>query len=213
MMMGATLMLTWWWQASRLNLPRQQKATMQEIWHSFVSGIWALFLPVIIIGGFRSGLFTPTEAGAVAAFYALFFATVIYREMTFATLWHVLIGAAKTTSVVMFLVASAQVSAWIVGMVMDLTPTVLILTPVLMPLVKEAGIDPIYFGVMFIINCSIGLITPPIGNVLNVISGVAKLKFDDAVRGVFPYVLVLYSLLVVFVFIPDLIILPLKWIN
>ncbi|EJF6788480.1 TRAP transporter large permease subunit [Escherichia coli] len=218
MMMGATLMLTWWWQASRLNLPRQQKATMQEIWHSFVSGIWALFV-----------------------------ATVIYREMTFATLWHVLIGAAKTTSVVMFLVASAQVSAWlitiaelpmmvsdllqplvdsprllfivimvailIVGMVMDLTPTVLILTPVLMPLVKEAGIDPIYFGVMFIINCSIGLITPPIGNVLNVISGVAKLKFDDAVRGVFPYVLVLYSLLVVFVFIPDLIILPLKWIN
>lgn len=57
---------------------------MQEIWHSFVSGIWALFLPVIIIGGFRSGLFTPTEAGAVAAFYALFVATVIYREMTFA---------------------------------------------------------------------------------------------------------------------------------
>ncbi|HAV9671295.1 TPA: TRAP transporter large permease subunit, partial [Escherichia coli] len=164
------------------------------------------------------------DTAAVAAFYALFVATVIYREMTFATLWHVLIGAAKTTSVVMFLVASAQVSAWlitiaelpmmvsdllqplvdsprllfivimvailIVGMVMDLTPTVLILTPVLMPLVKEAGIDPIYFGVMFIINCSIGLITPPIGNVLNVISGVAKLKFDDAVRGVFPYVLV-----------------------
>ncbi|ELO3170908.1 TRAP transporter large permease subunit [Escherichia coli] len=106
-----------------------------------------------------------------------------------------------------------MVAILIVGMVMDLTPTVLILTPVLMPLVKEAGIDPIYFGVMFIINCSIGLITPPIGNVLNVISGVAKLKFDDAVRGVFPYVLVLYSLLVVFVFIPDLIILPLKWIN
>ncbi|RZW00471.1 SLC13 family permease [Escherichia coli] len=106
-----------------------------------------------------------------------------------------------------------MVAILIVGMVMDLTPTVLILTPVLMPLVKEAGIDPIYFGVMFIINCSIGLITPPIGNVLNVISGVAKLKFDDAVRGVFPYVLVLYSLLVAFVFIPDLIILPLKWIN
>lgn len=81
-----------------------------------------------------------------------------------------------------------MVAILIVGMVMDLTPTVLILTPVLMPLVKEAGIDPIYFGVMFIINCSIGLITPPIGNVLNVISGVAKLKFDDAVRGVFPYV-------------------------
>ncbi len=160
---------------------------------------------MIIIGGFRSGLFTPTEAGAVAAFYALFVAVVIYRELTFSSLYHVLVNAAKTTSVVMFLVAAAQVSArlitiaelpmmvsdllqplvdsprllfivimisiMVVGMVMDLTPTVLILTPVLLPLVKEANIDPIYFGVMFIINCSIGLITPPVGNVLNVISG------------------------------------------
>ena len=188
----------------------------------------------------------PTEAGAVAAFYALFVATVIYREMTSPHFGMYSLARRNHLSGNV-LVASAQVSAWlitiaelpmmvsdllqplvdsprllfivimlailIVGMVMDLTPTVLILTPVLMPLVKEAGIDPIYFGVMFIINCSIGLITPPIGNVLNVISGVAKLKFDDAVRGVFPYVLVLYSLLVVFVFIPDLIILPLKWIN
>lgn len=246
-MMGAALMLTWWWQAGRLNLPSQPKATPREIWQSLVSGIWALFLPVIIIGGFRSGLFTPTEAGAVAAFYALFVAVVIYRELTFSSLYHVLVNAAKTTSVVMFLVAAAQVSAWlitiaelpmmvsdllqplvdsprllfivimisimVVGMVMDLTPTVLILTPVLLPLVKEANIDPIYFGVMFIINCSIGLITPPVGNVLNVISGVAKLKFDDAVRGVFPYVVVLMSLLVLFIFIPELIITPLKWIN
>lgn len=128
-------------------------------------------LPIIIIGGFRSGLFTPTEAGAVAAFYALFVSVVVYREMTFSTLYHVLINAAKTTSVVMFLVASAAVSAWlitiaelpmmvsellqplvdsprllfivimlaimVISTVMDLTPTVLILTPVLMPLVKE----------------------------------------------------------------------------
>lgn len=220
---------------------------MQEIWHFFVFGIWALFFLVIIIGGFCFGLFTFTEAGAVAAFYALFVATVIYCEMTFATLWHVLIGAAKTTLVVMFLVALAQVFAWlitiaellmmvfdllqllvdllrllfivimvailIVGMVMDLTLTVLIFTLVLMLLVKEAGIDLIYFGVMFIINCLIGLITLLIGNVLNVILGVAKLKFDDAVRGVFFYVLVLYLLLVVFVFIFDFIIFFLKWIN
>ncbi|EBV2050714.1 L-dehydroascorbate transporter large permease subunit, partial [Salmonella enterica subsp. enterica serovar Java] len=102
-MMGAALMLTWWWQAGRLNLPSQPKATPREIWQSLVSGIWALFLPVIIIGGFRSGLFTPTEAGAVAAFYALFVAVVIYRELTFSSLYHVLVNAAKTTSVVMFL--------------------------------------------------------------------------------------------------------------
>ena len=224
-MMGVTLMVTWWWQAKRLNLPCQPKASLREVWQSLVSGIWALFLPIIIIGGFRSGLFTPTEA----------------------TLYHVLINAAKTTSVVMFLVASAAVSAWlitiaelpmmvsellqplvdsprllfivimlaimVISTVMDLTPTVLILTPVLMPLVKEAGIDPVYFGIMFIINCSISLITPPVGNVLNVVCGVAKLKFDDAVKGVAPYVMVLFMLLALFIFIPELITAPLKWMS
>ncbi|EBR8995511.1 TRAP transporter large permease subunit, partial [Escherichia coli] len=236
-----------WWQAKRLNLPCQPKASLREVWQSLVSGIWALFLPIIIIGGFRSGLFTPTEAGAVAAFYALFVSVVVYREMTFSTLYHVLINAAKTTSVVMFLVASAAVSAWlitiaelpmmvsellqplvdsprllfivimlaimVISTVMDLTPTVLILTPVLMPLVKEAGIDPVYFGIMFIINCSISLITPPVGNVLNVVCGVAKLKFDDAVKGVAPYVMVLFMLLALFIFIPELITAPLKWMS
>lgn len=243
--MGITLMCTWWWQARHLNLPHHEKASIKEIWQSLVSGIWALFLPVIIIGGFRSGLFTPTEAGAVAAFYALFVALFVYRELTIPALYHVLVAAAKTTSVVMFLVASAQVSAWlitmaelpmmvtallepliesprmlfivimiaimVVGMVMDLTPTVLILTPVLMPLVKQAGIDPIYFGVMFIINCSIGLITPPVGNVLNVISGVVQLKFDDAVRGVSPYFLTLVLVLILFIFVPELITVPMAW--
>ncbi len=174
MMMGATLMLTWWWQASRLNLPRQQKSNDAGNLALFLSPVSGrCFFQSSLLAGFAPVCLPPTEAGAVAAFYALFVATVIYREMTFATLWHVLIGAAKTTSVVMFLVASAQVSAWlitiaelpmmvsdllqplvdsprllfivimvailIVGMVMDLTPTVLILTPVLMPLVKEAG--------------------------------------------------------------------------
>ncbi len=79
-MMGVTLMVTWWWQAKRLNLPCQPKASLRNL-ALFVSGIWALFLPIIIIGGFRSGLlFTPTEAGAVAAFYALFVSVVVYRE-------------------------------------------------------------------------------------------------------------------------------------
>ncbi len=94
-MMGVTLMVTWWWQAKRLNLPCQPKASLREVWQSLVSGIWALFSPIIIIGGFRLGLFTPTEAGAVAAFYALFVSVVVYREMTFSTLYHVLIKPGK----------------------------------------------------------------------------------------------------------------------
>ena len=101
----------------------------------------------------------------------------------------------------------------VVGTALDLTPTVLILTPVLMPVVLKAGIDPVYFGVLFIMNNAIGLITPPVGNVLNVITGVSRMPFEDCVKGVLPYLgsmLVLLFLLTIF---PPLILVPLKWIS
>ena len=192
-------------------------------------------------------MFTPTEAGAVAAVYALFVALFIYREMKFRDLFEVLYAAAETTAIVMLLVAASAVSAFlitladlpsmivelmrplagspivlmlaimvfvmIVGMVMDLTPTVLILVPVLMPLVKDAGIDPIYFGVVFILSCSIGLITPPVGNVLNVISGVSRMPFEDCVKGVLPYLGSMLVLLILLTVFPPLILVPLKWIS
>jgi len=101
----------------------------------------------------------------------------------------------------------------IVGMVMDLTPTVLILVPVLMPLVQDAGINPVYFGVLFILNCSIGLITPPVGNVLNVIAGVSRLPFEKCVRGVLPYLATMLCLLLLFTIFPSMILAPLKWIS
>ena len=247
LMMGSTLAAVWWWQSRNAQLTMSKKAPKEEVWRSFREGVWALLLPVIIIGGFRSGMFTPTEAGAVAAVYALFVALFIYRELKFRDLFEVLYAAAETTAIVMLLVAASAVSAFlitladlptmivelmrplagspiilmlaimvfvmIVGMVMDLTPTVLILVPVLMPLIKDAGIDPIYFGVVFILNCSIGLITPPVGNVLNVITGVSRMPFEDCVKGVLPYLgsmLVLLFLLTIF---PPLILVPLKWIS
>ena len=246
-MMGLCLALLWWWQAKRLNLMTFSKATKQELCISFKNSIWALLLPVIIIGGFRSGIFTPTEAGAVATAYALVVSLFVYRELKVKDLYKVFLAAAKTTAVVMFLVAAANVTGWlitvaelpimltellepliahpttlllvimlavfIIGMVMDLTPTVLILTPVLMPLIEEAGIDPVYFGVLFILNTSIGLITPPVGNVLNVITGVSKLPFDQAAKGVFPYLIMMIMLLLAFVFVPELILVPLQWIS
>lgn len=244
-MMGICLGMLWWWQAKRLNLMTFSKATRQDLCISFKNSIWALLLPVIIIGGFRTGIFTPTEAGAVATFYALVVSMFIYRELKFKDLYKVLLAAAKTTAVVMFLVAAANVTGWlitvaelpamltellepllgnptvlllvvmlavfVIGMVMDLTPTVLILTPVLMPLIEEAGIDPVYFGVLFILNTSIGLITPPVGNVLNVITGVSKLPFDQAAKGIFPYLIMMIVLLLLFVFVPSLILVPLSW--
>lgn len=246
-LMGCCLAALWWWQAKRLNLMTFSKASKQELCLSFKNSIWALLLPVIIIGGFRLGIFTPTEAGAVATFYALFVSLFIYRELKITALYNVLLSAAKTTGVVMFLVAAANVTGWlitvaelpqmmtellepliesptlllmvimlvvfVIGMVMDLTPTVLILTPVLMPLVEEAGIDPVCFGVLFILNTSIGLITPPVGNVLNVITGVSKLPFDEAAKGILPYMLMMILLLFTFIFVPSLILTPLSWLQ
>ena len=245
-MMGISLAAIWWWQCRQTTLTMCAKATRAEVLHTLREGIWALLLPVIIVGGFRFGIFTPTEAGVVAAAYALIIALFVYRELRLRDLYDVLLAAAETTAIVMFLVAASAVSAFlitiadlpqmiadlmmplvdsptllmfvimifimVVGMVMDLTPSVLILVPVLMPLVKLAGIDPVYFGVMFILNCSIGLITPPVGNVLNVIAGVSRLPFEACVKGVLPYLAVLMALLCLFVLFPALILVPLKWL-
>ncbi|MGG3922300.1 TRAP transporter large permease subunit, partial [Geobacillus thermodenitrificans] len=169
----------------------------------------------------------------------------IYRELKIRNLFHVLVAASKTTSVVMFLVAAAMVSAWLitvanipsivtdvlapfiehplvlllainalvllVGTAMDLTPTVLILTPVLMPIIEKAGIDPVYFGVLFILNCSIGLLTPPVGTVLNVACGVGKIGMEDILKGIWPFLLAETLLLLLLIFFPSLVTVPLEW--
>jgi TRAP-type transport system large permease protein len=99
----------------------------------------------------------------------------------------------------------------LVGTVMDMTPTILILTPVLMPAVIQAGIDPVYFGVLFLINTAIGLITPPVGTVLNVVCSVAKLDFEEIVRGVWPFMFAQFVVLLLLVLFPQLVMGPLKF--
>jgi TRAP-type C4-dicarboxylate transport system permease large subunit len=106
-----------------------------------------------------------------------------------------------------------QVLVVIVGTALDMTPTILILTPVLMPIVKAAGIDPIYFGVLFIINNSIGLITPPVGTVLNTVCGVAKMKMDDIIKGVWPFMIAQLIVLFLLIFFPILVTGPAKWFS
>jgi TRAP-type transport system large permease protein len=191
------------------------------------------------------GVFTPTEAAVVAAVYALFVSTVIYRELKLNQLYAIFVTAAKITSIIMFLVAAAMVSAWLitvadlpskvigllqpfmdnptllmlaimvlcllVGTAMDMTPTILILTPVLMPVIKQAGIDPVYFGVLFIINNSIGLITPPVGTVLNTVAGVGRMKMDEVTKGVMPFMLAEFAILLLMVLFPSLVTVPARW--
>lgn len=242
LMMGATLIVVWSVLMRREDIEILPRATREERRAALRDGIWALFLPIIIIGGIRSGVFTPTEAAVVAAVYAIVISAVVYRTLTWAMLFEVLVAAGRATAMVMFLVGAAMVAAWLitvaqlpqqlaaaleplidsprllmlvimliilaVGMVMDLAPTVLILVPLFMPLVKMAGIDPIYFGLMFILNCSIGLLTPPVGNVLNVICGVGKVPMSVGVRGVGPFVVAYVVLLGLFIIFPELIIAP-----
>jgi TRAP-type transport system large permease protein len=100
----------------------------------------------------------------------------------------------------------------VVGTAMDMTPTILILTPILMPVVKAAGIDPVYFGVLFIVNNSIGLITPPVGTVLNVVAGVTRTSMEDLIKGVWPFLLAQLVVLALMVLFPQLVTVPARWL-
>jgi TRAP-type transport system large permease protein len=245
-LMGGAIGLTWWWLAKKEDVKPAPRLGMGERLRITWEGSLALALPVVILGGMKFGIFTPTEAAVVAAVYSFIVGLFIYREMKVADLYGLVLAAGKTTAVVMFLVAAAMVSAWlitvanipaevarllepfmanktllmlvmmviivIVGTALDFTPTVLILTPVLMPVVLKAGIDPVYFGVLFIMNNAIGLITPPVGTVLNVVCGVARITLDDAFKGVMPFFLAQLAVLFGLVLFPDLVLVPLKWL-
>jgi tripartite ATP-independent transporter DctM subunit len=245
LLLGVGLCFAWWWVARGEDIERPPRKSFREIAWAIVDGFWALMLPVIIIVGLRFGIFTPTEAAVVVAVYALFVATCIYRELKLSQLYEVFVSAALSTSVVMFLVAAALVSSWlitvaeiatqvvdlvrpfmgnqtllmlaimilvvIVGTALDMAPTILILTPILMPIVKQAGIDPVYFGVLFIINNAIGLITPPVGVVLNVVCGVSRISMEDIIKGVWPFMVAQLVVLFLMVLFPQLVIVPAKW--
>jgi tripartite ATP-independent transporter DctM subunit len=245
-MMGIAIGCTWWWLARRENVQAAPRTPMPERLRITAQGSLALALPVLILGGMKFGVFTPTEAAVVAAVYSFAVGMFVYRELKLRDLYRLILSAGKTTSIVMFLVAAAMVSAWLitvaniptevanmlepfmgnrillmlvimviiilVGTALDFTPTVLILTPVLMPVVIKAGIDPVYFGILFIMNNAIGLITPPVGTVLNVVCGVARISLDEAFKGVLPFFLAQLAVLFTLVLFPDLVLVPLKFL-
>jgi tripartite ATP-independent transporter DctM subunit len=246
-LMGLALLITWWIVARKDDVKVSPRVPMKEKIRVTVDAFWCYLLAFTIIGGMKMGVFTPTEAAVVAVVYALVIGLFVYREIKVKDLYRIILAAAKTSSVVMFLVAAALVSAWlitianipaqvvemlrpfidnpkllmvmlmlvvlIVGTALDFAPTVLILTPVLMPLVREAGINPVYFGVLFIINNAIGLLTPPVGTVLNVVCGVGRIPMHEVIRGVMPFLIsqvVVMGLLIAF---PILVMGPLKWLS
>jgi tripartite ATP-independent transporter DctM subunit len=242
LIMGGALIFTWRWCVGSMDVVMQPKRSNAERFAALRNGLWALFLPVIIIGGLRGGLFTPTEAAVVAAVYALFVTLFIYREIGFAEIVEVFVQAARTTATVMFLVAAALVSSYMitladltsllsglleplmhsprllmammtllllaVGTVMDLTPTILVLGPVLTPIAVAAGIDPLYFGVMFVLIGTLGLIHPPVCTVLNTISSIAKISLERATVGIWPFLLAYIIIICGMIAFPEIITVP-----
>lgn len=247
LIMGLGLVIAWKLQLRHMNLPLGTALPYLQRVRATGKAFWALLMPIIIIGGMKTGWFTPTEAAVVAAFYAMVIAFFVHREMTLPQLHGVLVRAAKTTAIVLFLCAGAQVASYMVtladlpatltgwlgplvdhprllmavmmvvlvliGTALDLTPTILIMAPVMLPIAVKAGIDPVYFGLMFVLNGAIGLITPPVGTVLNVVAGVGRMRLDEVIRGVNPFLFTYIAILALFTLFPQIVTAPLVWLR
>ncbi len=210
-----------------------------KLWNAFVHAIWALLLPVIILGGIYSGLFTPTEAAAVASVYGIFAAIFIYKEVKISDLIDISYDAVKTSAMIMFIVATANIFSivvtkqqvpaklanlvlgvtnnWVVilliinvillinGCFMETTASTYIYTPILYPLVTQLGYDPVQFGVVMVMNLTMGLITPPLGINLFVADGIDKrVTFTETVKYVLPQFVALVVVLFLVTYIPDI---------
>ena len=247
LIMGAGLIVAWNIVLRKMDLPSGTPLPIKDKLRATVKAFWALLMPLIIIGGMKTGIFTPTEAAVVAAFYALVVALFIHREMKLPEIIGVLVRAAKTTAIGMFLCAGAQVASYmitlanlpsvlvnwlgplvdsprllmavmmialiVIGTALDLTPTILIFAPVMLPIAVKAGIDPVYFGLMFILNGAIGLITPPVGTVLNVVAGVGRISMAQVVKGVNPFLITYLIILTTFIFFPQIVTAPVAWMR
>ncbi|HVL75715.1 MAG TPA: TRAP transporter large permease subunit [Noviherbaspirillum sp.] len=245
LLMALSLVVAWWWMSRSESFDLPEKKSGAEIRRALGDAVWAIVLPIFIIAGLRFGIFTPTEAGVMAAVYALLVSVLVYRELSLEGLYEAVLNAAKTSAVIMLLVAASAVPAWLItvanvpqqiiallepfmespvllmfvmvmfiiaiGMALDFTPSILILTPVLMPVVHAAGIDPIYFGVMFIMTAAVGLLTPPVGAVLNTVCGVARIPMESAVKGVLPFLIAEVLVLLLLVLFPSLVTVPASW--
>ena len=246
-LLGCSLMITWFFTARKDGLqavPNTMPAAEKR--KIFLEAIPALILPVFIIVGLRGGVFTPTEAGAIACAYALIIGMFIYKGLKVGDLPGILLDTVRSTGRVLFIVGGSPTVSWIItasnlskdlvsyfhafvehpiilvlccqllfilfGMVLDIVPIIMILVPVMLPIVKAAGVSLEYFGILSIITMTFGLITPPVGTVLYVGSGISKISIADAVKGAFPFMMVEVLVIVALALFPQIITVPLELI-
>ncbi|MDF1617458.1 TRAP transporter large permease [Petrocella sp. FN5] len=238
-LIGFSLLLLTYIISKKRNYPKGEKFSIRRVIQATLKSFWAVLLPVIIIGGIVSGVFTPTEAAVIAVVYALVVSMFVYKELKVSQLPKVLIDTGKTTGIVMLVAGMAMVVAWLltivripqsiavtileissnplvvllivnlflllVGSVMDLTPALLILGPVLLPVGLAVGIDPVFFGVMMVINLGIGLVTPPVGTILYISCGIAKVSLEKITKAMLPFLATQVAVLLLIIFFPQLV--------
>jgi C4-dicarboxylate transporter DctM subunit len=222
-----------------------RRGTAAELWQAFKKSIWALLAPVVILGGIYSGIFTPTEAAVVAVFYSLFVAVFIYRSIQWRDMIDMLVDAAVTSSVIMFIVVFAGIFTWTasvigvidkaaqlivgispnavvmiilidflllaLGMVLDAISISYLLMPILIPVLKAFGIDPVWYGVIFISALAVGQATPPVGVNLFTAANLIGSDVDAVAKEAIPYVIMDVIVLIILSLLPILsLYLPIK---
>ena len=229
-MMGLSMMAVSWYYARKRGLAGEGTFSVAAVLRSFKDSFFALMTPVIIIGGIYGGIFTPTEAAAVAAVYGIFVGLFVYKELKLRDFPQIIFQAVIGTTVIMFLVGAATVFGWLItnlqiphqvakfvvsvttspllflfamnilllvaGTMVNASAAVVILTPIFLPVARTLGIDPLFFGVLMVVNLAIGCITPPVGLDLFVASAISKVPIERVMKACLPY---LYSLLAVLV--------------
>jgi C4-dicarboxylate transporter DctM subunit len=248
LLMGIGLMIYSYFVGKKHNYrSRAERASFKEIITGAKDAILALLMPLIIIGGITSGVFTATESGVIAVLYAFIVGKFVYKELEFKALWNILLSTAKTTATIVFLIGNAALFIWflsfnsipnqiidmlggisespflllliinvillIAGTFIDTISAVSIFTPLFLPLVLAAGIDPIHFGIIMAVNLTIGMATPPLGVCLFVTASIGKISVPKMFKFLFPQVIILIVILFIITYIPDAILSPVHLFN
>ena len=232
-LMGVTFII-----AKKKGFPTLPRASFKEIWKAFLEAFWGLLIIVIVMGGIYGGIFTPTEAAAVSAVYAFICAVFIYRTLKFRDVPKVLLHAANTSAMLLYIITNAilfsflmtseqipqALSAWVIakdlepwmflivvnlaliaaGQFMEPSSIILILAPLLVPIAKTMGIDPIHLGVVMVINMEIGMLHPPVGLNLFVASHLAKMGLTEVSIATAPWLIVMLAYLILITYVPEI---------
>ncbi len=235
-LLGVSLMLVCAGYAKLKGYPVGARLPLKVVAQKVAAALPSLFMIFLVIGGIIGGIFTATEAGAIAVIYSLILAVGLYREVKVSELSGILMKAAETTAIVLALIATSSAMSWIlsyeqipqtisaamltisenpllillminlilliVGAFMDMTPAVLIFTPIFLPVAVELGMSPLHFGIMMVLNLSIGLVSPPVGSVLFVSCAIAKTRIEAIIRPMLPLYLAMFVVLMLVTYIP-----------